>query len=346
MKAHLPHILLGLLVGAHLAHADPKQVAEEHFKKANIAFDLGKWDEAIDGFSKAYEAWARPEFLFNIAQSHRLAGHCKEAALFYRKYLTLNKKVPAKQRASIQKQLAELDKCVADMPKLPDPPPPEPTPPPEPPPPDPKPPEPAVPTRPVVATARPDPEAPAIIQRAAVRRRGPRLSVEGSAGVGVLTAGDVQIDPQPTFALAIAYPVTSGRLRIELGVRASYMPLPYDTMTPGGFGGRDRAEMFGGYGAVAVAVPVTGRIVIRGDLGLGVMAVNGLGIGNPITASREAASYLLPSTRAGIGADVALSRNLSLTISPFALALGRGVDGMSVDTLREIEAVVGLGFRL
>src|SRR5258706_8197597 len=72
--------------------ADDLTVAREHYRKATKAYELGLFDEAIREFNEAYKAKDDPTILFNLAQSHRQAGHRAEALRLYRMYLM---KVPS-----------------------------------------------------------------------------------------------------------------------------------------------------------------------------------------------------------------------------------------------------------
>src|SRR6185436_7304790 len=69
--------------------ASPEKQADEYFNRGNTAYNLGRFDEAVQHFTKAYELWSQPEFLYNIAQAHRLAGHCKQALHFYKRFRAL-----------------------------------------------------------------------------------------------------------------------------------------------------------------------------------------------------------------------------------------------------------------
>src|SRR4051812_33273391 len=61
--------------------------ARTHYERGTRFYDLGKYDDAVHEFEAAYEAKGDPAFLYNLAQSHRLAGHVDEALRYYRTYL-------------------------------------------------------------------------------------------------------------------------------------------------------------------------------------------------------------------------------------------------------------------
>lgn len=79
--------------GAHVVlppqPTEAEQIARAEFERAQRAYDLGRFDEAIGHYGRAYEAMPLPPLLFNIAQCHRLLGEYAQAAFFYRRYLDL-----------------------------------------------------------------------------------------------------------------------------------------------------------------------------------------------------------------------------------------------------------------
>jgi tetratricopeptide (TPR) repeat protein len=75
---------------------DPKQEKEAraHFDRAEKAFNLGRFDEALAGYQAAYEVLPLPAFLFNIAQCHRNLRNREQAIFFYQRYLSLAPDAP------------------------------------------------------------------------------------------------------------------------------------------------------------------------------------------------------------------------------------------------------------
>jgi len=61
--------------------------AKAHFAEAQKHFKLGRFDEALAEYTKAYEAKALPAFLFNIGQCHRKLERYDKAIHFYKSYL-------------------------------------------------------------------------------------------------------------------------------------------------------------------------------------------------------------------------------------------------------------------
>jgi len=112
-------LLAGLLLLAALALApSPAAAADEeeakiHFDKAQTAYKLGRFKEAIREYEAAYRAMSDPAFLFNIAQAHRQqyrldkgAPHLQKALSLYKNYL---REMPSAQnRETVQKLIDEL----------------------------------------------------------------------------------------------------------------------------------------------------------------------------------------------------------------------------------------------
>jgi tetratricopeptide (TPR) repeat protein len=63
--------------------------AKEHFALGRSHYELGDWDAAVREFKESYLQQPLPLLLFNIAQSHRRAGHVADAITFYRQFLAL-----------------------------------------------------------------------------------------------------------------------------------------------------------------------------------------------------------------------------------------------------------------
>jgi tetratricopeptide (TPR) repeat protein len=106
-------VCLGAGVGGS-ARADNAATAREHYEKGTKFYDIGKYDDAIREFEAAYEAKSDAAFIYNLAQSHRLAGHNTEALQLYRNYLRYAPRAP--NRADIEERIRSLEKVVADHP--------------------------------------------------------------------------------------------------------------------------------------------------------------------------------------------------------------------------------------
>jgi tetratricopeptide (TPR) repeat protein len=100
-----------ILCAAAPAAAD-KAKAEAHYKKGFTAYNLGKFDEAIEEFTAAFEEEPDSEYLYALAGAHRLGTNYERAAFYYRRYLGLNPN--ASNRPEIEGWIVQLDKAAAD----------------------------------------------------------------------------------------------------------------------------------------------------------------------------------------------------------------------------------------
>jgi len=87
---------------------EKKQEMRDHYDKAQRAYDVQKFGEAIDEYQKAYEIGGDPGMLFNIAQAHRLNDKPAEAIYFYRRYL--ERSPNAVNREDVEAKIATLEK--------------------------------------------------------------------------------------------------------------------------------------------------------------------------------------------------------------------------------------------
>ena len=106
-------LLVALAPGAaHALQLSPLQKAEmkSHYEKATRAYDLGKYQEAVDEYQKAYEIGGDPPMLYNIGQAYRLNDQPAEAIRFYRRYL--QRSPNARNREDVERKITELEKLI------------------------------------------------------------------------------------------------------------------------------------------------------------------------------------------------------------------------------------------
>lgn len=91
---------------------DPRQekAARSQFDRAEKAFNLGHFDEALGSYQAAYEALPLPAFLFNIAQCHRNLRNREQAVFFYQRYLSLAPDAP--NRPVVEELIAEQKRLI------------------------------------------------------------------------------------------------------------------------------------------------------------------------------------------------------------------------------------------
>jgi tetratricopeptide (TPR) repeat protein len=92
--------------------ATPKEAALAEWQKGSVEYALGHYAVAATHYEAAYRLVEDPTLLFNLAQSHRLAGDIDEALATYRSFL---RKAPASspERESARKKIVELEAIVA-----------------------------------------------------------------------------------------------------------------------------------------------------------------------------------------------------------------------------------------
>jgi hypothetical protein len=108
-------VIYGLVVlaaaSARTAQGAPPGVDDEKesrrlFQKAELGFNLGKFEEALADYQAAYQAKPLPGFLFNIAQCYRNLTDYEHARFFYRRYLALDPRTS--NRRLVEELIAEM----------------------------------------------------------------------------------------------------------------------------------------------------------------------------------------------------------------------------------------------
>jgi tetratricopeptide (TPR) repeat protein len=110
-----------LALGGAAARADDLHAAKEHFRKARVLFELGRYQEAVPEFEASFLAKDDPATLYNLAQAQRLAGMNAAALRSYRAYLV---RVPdASNRSDVEAVIKQLRSAPARVEPAPPPPP-------------------------------------------------------------------------------------------------------------------------------------------------------------------------------------------------------------------------------
>src|SRR5262245_64370909 len=116
MKKRL--VFAALLVPA-LALAQAK-TSDELYKEGETLYNLGDFDKAAEAFKQGFALETndskKPAYLYNVAQAYRQGNKCKDAAFFYKRYLSLKdqdtvKPLKPEKRAEIEQRITELDEC-------------------------------------------------------------------------------------------------------------------------------------------------------------------------------------------------------------------------------------------
>jgi tetratricopeptide (TPR) repeat protein len=365
------------LIAPHTAaaqSASAQATAEDYYTKGDTAYNLGRYADAADWFTKAYEAWPQPEFLYNIAQSYRLGGNCKQALHFYKRFKSLKEK--DKEAPLSKKKLKEIDgfiktltSCAETADDIGD-----------------QPPDgidhpvdhttdpvdhtndhPVDHTNdhtndhPVDHTTDPvdhtnddvatdddaddadeddvdDDDDEGVEETGTFGAK--LVSVRATGGVALIDAGDNNDIPvQPAFVLDIGYPLAAGPVNLDVGAAVSFSPIPYGNAT---------ASLLGLLANVGVTYPVTEQIGVRADVGLGLLTFNGLEEGNPFTMGGVGTDGALGmfNARFAIAGDYAITDNIIATVTPFAFAYSPAKAGLDMSSLTQMQFMLGLGYRM
>jgi len=100
------------------ADAAHREEAKAEFNQGNVAYNLGKYDEAIAHFEKAYSLSRVPEILFNLGQCYRKVWEADKKSELARRalhyYQALVREAPqSRVRADADQFIAELEPEVA-----------------------------------------------------------------------------------------------------------------------------------------------------------------------------------------------------------------------------------------
>lgn len=95
--------LCAVLVLARVAYADDPatRAAKRHFDRGQKLFTLGKFDEALDEYQKAFDASPIPDFLYNIGQCHRNLGNYEQAIFSFKRFLQLDPEAQNRDKVEI-----------------------------------------------------------------------------------------------------------------------------------------------------------------------------------------------------------------------------------------------------
>lgn len=117
-------VVASLALATAPARADRRlDDAKQQVNAADIAYRLGRFEEALAKYSRAYELYPVAGLLFNIAQCHKNLKDYEKAIFFYEGYLRDAPNAPnrALVKDLIRESQAELDRARARAPEPPPP---------------------------------------------------------------------------------------------------------------------------------------------------------------------------------------------------------------------------------
>ena len=90
------------------AHGNGESESRAERSQGTVAVNLGRYDEAVEHFSRAYSATQDPMLLFSLAQAYRLGGKADKALAAYSSFLRAAAGAP-KYRGQIERAASEIE---------------------------------------------------------------------------------------------------------------------------------------------------------------------------------------------------------------------------------------------
>jgi tetratricopeptide (TPR) repeat protein len=101
---------LGIVVALLCSRIAVAAPADDLRESGLRSYAVGRWDDAIDAFQRAYEIDPAPDLLYALAQAQRMKGDFRSAAASYRAYLRTN---PPERSAAPARQ--NLERCEREL---------------------------------------------------------------------------------------------------------------------------------------------------------------------------------------------------------------------------------------
>lgn len=338
-----------------LALAEPKS-ASDWYNEGETQYNLGNFDKAVDAFKKGFSLETtegkKAAYLFNVAQSYRMANDCKNAYFFYKRFLALkdndtDKPLSAKMRKEITSRISELEECAQQAATISK-----------------KPPNtlrtdesgeaPAdephkEPRKDTAARGEQGEEDQGEPEAKPVSRDQPRTLTARLIGGGtVIKAGDIDVPVQPKIVLQGGYPIPlNPKLTLDVGAVFSFAPVPVNTNTTTGMASKT-SQMYGLLANGGLTYEVAPKIAIRGDGGVGVLLFNDAGESKFTGNAPTSGALSMFHVRAALAAEYAVTPNLVVTAPSLAFTYSPPKDGLvgDIDSIISFDFMVGVGYRM
>ena len=95
------------------AKADARANAKVEVQQAQIDYELGRFDRALERYTHAYELFPVPALLFNLGQCHRNLKNPEHAIFFFEGYLRDETRIDKGRRALTEDLIAESKAVLA-----------------------------------------------------------------------------------------------------------------------------------------------------------------------------------------------------------------------------------------
>jgi hypothetical protein len=360
-------LVCGSLLVPMLALAQPKS-ADDWYKEGETQYNLGEFDKAADAFKQGFALETveskKAAYLYNVAQAYRQGGKCKDAAFFYKRYLSLKdqdtaKPLSSQKRAEVERFISDMETCAKNLEANAKTPPDS--------------------TMPPgggegsgSAAARPDTTAGAgsgsgktVAENsdegsdsdddgdngvtATVFPPPKLLTARFVGGAAKISAGNLDVPIQASFGLIGGYPVfVQDKLEIDAGAAATFTPIPYQNTTTMEKKNASFTTLLADAGATYLVAP---RIGLRADVGVGVLVFSGINeAGNPFTdmGAPTSGALTMLAVRGAVSADYAITSNIYATVAPFAFTYSPPKSGLKDDikSITRMDFMVGVGYRM
>jgi tetratricopeptide (TPR) repeat protein len=91
--------------------ATQKTKARELYERAKVHYRSGELEKAASEFKQSYEAYPKPETLFNLAQTHRLLKNYERSIFYYKQYLS-SAELTEQDRKLTRERISDLENLV------------------------------------------------------------------------------------------------------------------------------------------------------------------------------------------------------------------------------------------
>jgi tetratricopeptide (TPR) repeat protein len=364
-------VLCAAVLWPALAFAEPKS-ADDWYKEGETQYNLGNFDKAAEAFKQGYSLETvdnkKPAYLYNVAQAYRQGKKCKDAAFFYKRYVSLKdqdtvKPLAAEKRTEIEGWINELEECEKNQESIAH-----------------KTPDTTMPPGPTTksgtiptTTTKPTTTTTTVPVKVADPTTGggdgegdggvtdggdvhasttfeqPKLlSLRLTGGVAKVGAGKSTVPIEPTFNLFIGYPIAvSPDLVIDVGANLTFTPVPYTDAASQ----KKTGELISALADIGATYAVAPKIGLRGDLGVGVLVFGGIAeAGNPFTQMGASSTGALGmfAVRAAVSVDYAFTPNVYGTVTPIAFSYSPAKTGLRDDikSLTRLDFMLGIGYRM
>jgi hypothetical protein len=321
--------VLSVLVAASAAHADKATSAAAN-EQATVEFAAGRFDEAIAAWQRAFAESPAPEYLHNIAQAYRRRGDCRNAIVYFERFL--GAQPHAANRAAVERRIIELNASCAQPSAG------------SPPSADAQPLDGAAPDAGprVAAAGATAPAAPigTIVHTAPPSDQPTRPFIAMQGGASFLSMTDLYVPAVATLRLRGAGSFGT-RWRWEPGIAVALSPVRYNETSAG------TAWLTSVLATMGTSYAITPMVRIRAELGAGAQVFSGLEQGNPFTAGLQAASAIwLPTSRVGVAAEVAIGR-VQIGLAPaLSITSARAPLRENIGVFTQFDVLGSVGVRL